>query len=464
MATAMRLGGLSIALLPADTARITGKVDLAIDRARGLLSRAIRSLTNSGSLVQGTALSVVGAGGNRAFQIGALLLVAHRFGQQGLSMVSAVILWSSILGLAIAPGFSLPLTGAIAGARTRGERSVAPIMSLIVAAIVTAIFAAAVVWLSAGIAAPGLTPAAFALLLAAMASGFCVQAVTLAGLIAERAYGRAMLSSLMLGGGQVVAVLAASDSWTAMVAVVSGTVLSGALSAAMLVRVAQTEDRKAANGFTQWRVMLGRVPPSLIGSSVVEPTNLVVLTYIFGSMRPPISTAVITVAQQWLSLLLFIPAIVNQVILPHLMHKAEIGDFVAYRQQARRIIGWNFILTLVPAVALIVSSPFLLVAYRLGGAEYPFVMLLCAGWFSALAFPLGTVLTGLGHFKFGAFGNIFWCMVFVGASLLLVHRSTDGFAEARFVAYSTYLVFLSLATFIRLGRLRDGVLAGTRLL
>lgn len=435
---------------------------MAIDRARDLLGRAVKSLTNPGSLVQGTALSVTGAGGNRAFQIGALLLVAHRFGQQGLATVSAVILWSSILGLAIAPGFSLPLTGAVAGARTRGERSVVPILSLIAAAVATVIVAAAIVWLSAGITAPGLTPSGFALLLAAMASGFCVQAVTLAGLIAERAYRRAMLSSFLLGGGQVASVFIASDPWTAVVAVVSGTVLAGTLSVVMLARVARDKDRTATHGFTQWRVMLGRIPPSLIGSSVVEPTNLVVLTYIFGSVRPPIGTAVITVAQQWLSLLLFIPAIVNQVILPHLMHKAEAGDFAAYRQQARRIIGWNFVLTLVPAVALMVSAPFLLTAYHLGGAEYPFVMLLCAGWFSALAFPFGTVLTGLGHFKFGAFGNIFWCAVFVGASLLLVHRSTDGFAEARFVAYSTYLVFLSLATFIRLRRLHDRAPAGTR--
>ncbi|WP_020493515.1 lipopolysaccharide biosynthesis protein [Sphingomonas melonis] len=428
---------------------------MAIDRVRSLLSLGIKSLINPGSLVQGTALSVVGAGGNRAFQIGALLLVAHRFGQQGLSAVSAVILWSSILGLAIAPGFSLPLTGAVAGARTRGERSVAPIVSLITGAIVTVAVAAMVVWLSAGITASGLTPTNFAMLVAAMASGFCVQAVTLAGLIAERAYRRAMLSSLLLGGGQVAAVLIASDPGTMVTAVVGGTVLAGALSAAMLVRVALHKDRAAIHSFTHWQVMLGRVPPSLIGSSVVEPTNLVVLTYIFGSARPPIDTAVITVAQQWLSLLLFIPAIVNQVILPHLMHKAEAAEFVAYCQQARRIIGWNFVFTLVPAVALMASAPFLLAAYRLGGAEYAFVMLLCAGWFSALAFPFGTVLTGLGHFKFSAFGNIFWCLVFVGMSLLLVHRSTNGFAEARFVAYSTYLVFLSFATFIRLGQLRD---------
>lgn len=436
---------------------------MPIDRARGLLGRAVKSLTNPGSLVQGTALSVIGAGGNRAFQIGALLLVAHRFGEQGLSAVSVIILWSSILGLAISPGFVEPLIGAVAGARTRGERSVAPIVSLIAAGVATVIFAAAAVWLYAGVTAPGLPPTRFALLLAAMASGFCVQAVTMAGLIAERAYRRAMLSSLMLGGGQVVAVLVASDPWAAVASVVSGTVFAGALSAAMLVQVARVKDRTATHGFTKWRVMLGRVPPSLTGSLVVEPTNLVVLTYIFGSARPPISTAVITVAQQWLSLLLFIPAIVNQVILPRLMHKAEADDFAAYRQQARLIIRWNFVLTLVAAVSLIVSAPFLLAAYHLDGAEYPFVMLVCAGWFSALAFSFGTVLTGLGHFNFGAFGKIFWCTVFVGASLLLVHRSTDGFAEARFVAYFTYLVLLSLATFIRLRRLRDGVPVGSRL-
>lgn len=422
-------------------------------KTQGLPGRLIAQVAVPGSLIQGTVLSVVGAGGNRVLQIGALLLVAHRFGSGGLATVSAVILWSSILGLAIAPGFSLPLTGVIAGARARAEHGIWPILFLVTAAIATAIVVATVVWLSADVTAPGLNPARFAVLLAVMASGFCIQAVTLAGLIAERAYWQAMLSSLLLGTGQMIAVLLAADPATAAACVAGGTLLVGGLSAGLLFWQTVARDREATARFTQWRVMLGRIPPSLIGSSVVEPTNLIVLTYIFTTASTPINTSVITVAQQWLSLLLFVPAIVSQVILPHLMHRVEIGDLVGFRQQAWRIVGLNFALTLAPALGLMIACPFLLSAYHLTGAEYPFVVLLCAGWFSALAFPFGTVLTGLGHFKFTAFGNIFWCTVFLTASLLLVHRSTNGFAEARLCAYSAFLLFVSLASFVRLKRL-----------
>lgn len=425
-----------------------------LDRtAQALPRRLLAKVAVPGSLIQGTMLSVVGAGGNRVLQIGALLLVAHRFGPSGLATVSAVILWSSILGLAVAPGFSLPLTGVIAGARARAEHGIWPILFLVTAAIATVIVAAVVVWLSAGVSAPGLNPARFALLVAVMASGFCIQAVTLAGLIAERAYWQAMLSSLLLGAGQMVAVLLAVDPATAAAGVAGGTLLVGTLSAGLLFWQTIARDQDATARFTQWRVMLGRIPPSLIGSSVVEPTNLIVLTYIFATARTPINTSVITVAQQWLSLLLFVPAIVSQVILPHLMYKVEAGDLVGFRQQAWRIVRLNFALTLVPALGLMIACPFLLSAYHLTGAEYPFVVLLCAGWFSALAFPFGTVLTGLGHFKFTAFGNIFWCAVFLTASLLLVQRSTDGFAEARLCAYSAFLLFVSLASFVRLKRL-----------
>ncbi|WP_228242517.1 hypothetical protein [Porphyrobacter sp. GA68] len=420
---------------------------------QGLPRRLLAKLTAPGSLIQGTMLSVVGAGGNRILQIGALLVVAHRFGPSGLATVSAVLLWSSILGLAIAPGFSLPLTGVIAGARARGERGTFPTLFLLVAAIAAVIVVTAVVWLSAGITAPGLDPAQFATLLAVMASGFCIQAVTLAGLIAERAYWQAMLSSLLLGAGQMVAVLVAADPQTATICAAGSAILVGALSAVMLLRQTFAKDRRTTARFTQWRVMLGRIPPSLIGSSVVEPTNLIVLTYIFAAAPTPINTSVITVAQQWLSLLLFIPAILNQIILPHLMHQVESGNLVAFRQQAWRIVALNFALTLVPAIGLMVMTPLLLSAYQLIGTEYPFVLLLCAGWFSALAFPFGTVLIALGHFKFNAFGNIFWCAVFLTASLLLMDRSTDGFAEARLFAYSAFLLFVSVATFVRLRRL-----------
>lgn len=422
-------------------------------RAQGLPRRLLAKVTAPGSLVQGTMLSVAGAGGNRILQIGALLLVAYRFGSSGLATVSAVFLWSSILGLAIAPGFSLPLTGVIAGARARAERGTLPTLFLLVAAIATVIVVAAVVWLSAGITAPGLGPAQFATLLAVMASGFCIQAVILAGLIAERAYWQAMLSSLLLGGGQMVAVLLAADPQTAAICMAGSVILVSALSAVMLFRQIVAKDRHTTAQFTQWRVMLGRIPPSLVGSSVVEPTNLIVLTYIFTAAPTPINTSVITVAQQWLSLLLFIPAILNQITLPHLMHKVEIGALAAFRQQAWRIAALNFALTLVPAIGLVVITPLLLSAYQLTGTEYPFVLLLCAGWFSALAFPFGTVLIGLGHFKFSASANIFWCAVFLIASLLLMQRSTDGFAEARLSAYSAFLMFVSVATFVRLRRL-----------
>lgn len=431
-------------------------------RMQGLLRRLFAKATAPGSLIQGTMLSVVGAGGNRVLQIGALLLVAHRFGPGGVATVSAVILWSSILGLAIAPGFSLPLTGVVAGARVRAERAVLPIMFLMAAAIATILVVTLAVWLSAGITAPGLPPVRFAGLVAVMASGFCIQAVTLAGLVAERAYWQAMLSSLLLGAGQMVAVLVPTNPVTAAACVAGATLLAGLLSAAILFRQAAAKDRAATAGFAQWWIMLGRIPPSLIGSSVVEPTNLIVLTYIFTTARPPIDTAVITVAQQWLSLLLFIPAIVNQVILPHLMHWAECDDLAGYRQQAWRIVGLNFVLTLLPALGLMAAAPLLLSAYHLTGAQYPFLVLLCAGWFSALAFPFGTVLTGLGHFKFTAFGNVFWCAVFLIASLLLVQRSTNGFAEARLSAYSAFLLFVSLATVVRLRRLGPiGSSAGT---
>lgn len=433
---------------------------VSVGSVRALLDYALKRLLTPESLIQGTVLSVVGAGGNRVFQICALLLAAHRFGHYGLSVISAVILWSSILGLAIAPGFSLPLTGAVAGARARGERSMALILFLIGAAIVTVAVTTFAVWQTAGITAPGLSKTEFAVFLGAMASGFCVQAVSLAGLIAERVYPRAMLSSLALGGSQIIAVFVASDPLTAITCAVGGAVLAGSLSAAMLIWTVWTKNQRATKNFTQWRVMLGRIPPSLIGSSVVEPTNLIVLTYIFGSVQPPIETAVITVAQQWISLLLFIPAIGNQVILPHLMHTAEAGDFAGYRYQARRIIVWNFVLTLAPAAALIVLSPVLLTVYHLVGENYPFIILLCAGWFAALALPLGTVLTGLGHFKLTAFGNVLWCTIFFSAALALAMRSTDGFAEARFIAYGIYLIFSLLATFIRLQRLHDQALRG----
>lgn len=408
------------------------------------------------AVLHGIFFSVVGSGGNRALQIGALLIIAAAPHERGLAQVSSLLLWGGILGLAISPGFSLPLVSAIAGARARGEKGAPMVLSMVLMGAALAAGVAVAVAVSAPVAPTGISKLRFCVTLAVLSGGICAQAVALSGLVAEGAYARSAISGLALGGLQVAAALLTRSPQETVILVAGAALAAASLSGLMLLRTTQRHDRAASARFSAWRNTVGRIPSALIGSSVVEPTNLVVLSYIFSRSSPSVNATIITIAQQWMGLIMFVPAALNQVTMPRLARWYERREIKSFRRGARLVFAANAVLVTTPALILFLCGPILLGLYHQGNAVYPFFILVAAGWISAMVFPFGTMLMGMGKFRATAAGNVLWAVVFILASLALSSRSTAGFAEARLVSYALFGVSIGLWTLWQIKSLPSG--------
>lgn len=398
------------------------------------------------SPLRAAALCIIGAGGNRALQIASLLIVAQKFDGSALSTVSSIVLWSAILGLSVAPGFSLPLTGAIIGAQARNESSILPALFLLMSAAIITLILSLLIVISSDVAPSTIGKYRFGIFFSTLSIGICVQTVVFAGFLSERRYCHAMFSNIATGAVQFLSALTSPNVDVILKSMTFGTLAMAIIFGMSLLNHLYKVGLERTGKFSGWRITISRITPSLVGSSVVEPTNLFVLTYIFNNEKYFLQTAVVTVAQQWVSLLVFIPMILSQLALPNLMRLAENCQYVSFRKQSVKLVTLNFILIALPFVSLIAVSSILLSFYDLDRSWHIFVILLIAGWIAAISSPFGTILNGLGYFRYNAFGNVLWCSIFIGAAFALQNFATEGFAVARALAYSVYLFFMLLST------------------
>lgn len=406
-------------------------------------------LANPNSQLRAAAASAVGAAANRLLQIGALFFAARLFKTEVFDATATLVLWSGTLGLAIAPGFALPLSAALLGAYARQERSFRLIAVMLAACFTTTTSAAIGLTLITNVGPVAISPLIFSFAFASLAGGLCLQAVSLAVLMAQQNPCTAATTSFLIGFGQLSAIVVAYEVGLPLITLASFGLAVGLLSAGFALRSASRHDVQTYQSFSEWRATIRRIPVSLIGSSVVEPANLFVLSFIF--VKNEFNVAVVTIAQQWMSLVLFIPSIINQIGLPALLRDAQ-ESISKLRTSARRLICINSLLVTIPSLFLLIVSSFLLKAYNQPRGEYVLSILIVAAWLGAISFPLGTVIIAMGRFTLASVANIFWSVTFVGASIILANRSTAGFAEARLVAYALFSVFGATVTALTLYR------------
>lgn len=404
----------------------------------GLTEYLKAGLADPNSQLRAAATSTIGAAANRLLQIGALFLAARLFETEVFDAIATLVLWSGILGLAVAPGFALPLSAALLGAYARQERSFRLIAVMLAACFTTTVSVAVGLTIITDVEPATVSKLLFGFAFASLAGGLCLQAVSLAVLMAQRKSGTAATTSFLIGFGQLSAILVAYEVGAPLIALAIFSITVGILSAGVTLWNAAKYDLQASQIFSQWSATIKRIPVSLIGSSVVEPTNLFVLSFIF--VKDDFNVGVVTIAQQWMSLVLFIPAIINQIGLPALLRDAQ-ESVSTLKTSAGRLIGINSLLVTIPSLVLLLANHLLLDAYNQTGGAYVLSVLIVAAWLGAVAFPFGTVMIALDRFMLASGANIFWAVAFIGSSILLATRSTAGFAEARLVAYALFSVF-----------------------
>ncbi len=143
-------------------------------------------------------------------------------------------------------------------------------------------------------------------------------------------------------------------------------------------------------------------------------------------------------ANQWFSLLLFVPGVVTQTILPILSGQVGDGGRLEARGLALKSAGLMLIMVALIAAPLMLASPWITAAY---GPEFEsgvsvFVLMLAAAVAAAPQGILGNFLAAENRFWLRFRLNLLWAICYLAAAWFFVTKGAIGLAIALMIAYA----------------------------
>lgn len=414
-------------------------------------------------LARGAFWSLVGAVISRVLGVLASVLVARMLGREGFGELGVIQSTVGMFGTFAGFGLGLTATKYVAEFREKDAAKAGRIMALSerIALFTGGLTAVALIvlapWLAARtLAAPrlsGLLQIGTALLFFNALTG--VQTGALAGFEAFKTIAwvnflaGAAAFPLMVGGVYV----AGLDG--AVWGLVASTVLNWVLNQFALRReAARACVVMTAQGCMQeWPVLWRFSLPALLSSLMMGPANWVCYTFIVNQPGGYGEMGVFNAANQWRSLILYLPSILVSVVLPILASLSGSEDVKRYRRVLRSSVLACYLAALMPAIAIATLSRLIMSAY---GATFAvgstaLVVLMVATVLNAGLHGIGQVYSSRGWMWWGAVLNTVWSAVLIAATWLLRGHGAVGLAGANVIAFAvhtaitvpfTYLVVL----------------------
>ncbi|MGI9418057.1 MAG: oligosaccharide flippase family protein [Geminicoccaceae bacterium] len=141
---------------------------------------------------------------------------------------------------------------------------------------------------------------------------------------------------------------------------------------------------------------------------------------------------------QWFSLLLFVPGVITQTILPILSDQVGDGDRRGARSLALKSAGIMLVLVALVAAPLMLASPLITAAYgpEFKAGVWVFVVMLSAAVAAAPQGILGNFLAAENRFWLRFRLNLLWAVCYLAAAWPLVNDGALGLATALLIAYA----------------------------
>jgi O-antigen/teichoic acid export membrane protein len=192
----------------------------------------------------------------------------------------------------------------------------------------------------------------------------------------------------------------------------------------------------------EWSVLWRFSVPALLAGLVSAPALWASSAMLVREPNGYAEMAVLTVARQWQTLILFLPTTLGSVLLPVLVNLEGIKDRTAYIKTMRA--GILVTAAIAAAAAIVVSLASILImssygpSFRSGWATL--VLLSFGAVFVAVTGVVGVAITSAGRMWVGMAINTIWALVFMGATLAFVRWGAAGIAGANLVAYGIHLL------------------------
>jgi len=395
--------------------------------------------------------------GSRGLLLVAMMLAARMLGAKDFGALAAVQGTVTLIAAIVTEGLRFTAATQIARAAHAETQARSRIVTLVVwTATAAAILMAGTMLASAPLlakhvfAAPALTDelriASLVLLLEALSglqqgilSGFqSFKALAIAGI----ARGIVLLP-LVAWGAEVAG--APGILWAIAAAAFVGLILRGVSIARLLKRenVSMTLRPSAAEYSMLWKVTL----PGSLMTILWVPVNWLGMVMLVRTPNGYVEMGVLGAANQWLSVLLFLPNVLSSVTLPLFSEKHATETESALRSAARFAMRTSLLTTVPPALLIALASPWIMSFYGPDfSGRWPTLVLVCftAATYATLNLTQN-MLAAAGRMFDNLLTQAVWAVTFLGCAHFLLEASFGANALAgAMLAGSVAKMFVSL--------------------
>lgn len=395
----------------------------------------------------GAMWSVVGAIGSSGIKLVMLMIVARMLGKEPYGQFVVIQSTLSMVGVFAGFGMGAAATRYTAELRAVNLTRLGHILVLGERGIVafgligSVALAASADWLASRVLnSPPLggllSVAAVVVFFAALDS---YQKSVLIGLESMRAL--AVGSIVALGAG-LPAVLVATSQFGLRGAVIGMVVLALIEAAVSRYQVLQASKRigivrDAVGCFKEWPLLWHFALPALLSGALIGPVHWIAQATLANSPNGYAHLAVLGIAMQWFSFILFAPVSAGRVVLPILTDYVTRGDPANSTKIMLYAMSANALVAVPLAVAVSLLSPYIMSIY---GPSYvhdnvPLILAATIAVLVAIQAPVGHLLAAKSRMWLGASMNLGWACVYLVLTLFLAERGSLGVLIALLVAY-----------------------------
>lgn len=193
--------------------------------------------------------------------------------------------------------------------------------------------------------------------------------------------------------------------------------------------------------FQEWPILWKFSLPAVLANIMVGPVHWACTAMLYN--LPKIGDAemgVFSAADRWFFLLLLVPNLVGQCVLPLMSERLAVADKLQSRRLLGASIGLNALIVTPVLLVLAAASPLIMRLYGHGfaGGATTLVIVLCTAGLLALQTPVGQLIVASGNIWPGFLMNVGWAVAYLIGTKLLVGYGANGLAGARLIAYGLH--------------------------
>ena len=196
--------------------------------------------------------------------------------------------------------------------------------------------------------------------------------------------------------------------------------------------------------------------PAVLSSSMVGPVNWICSALLVNQPNGYDEMGIFSVGNQWFNILLFLPDMLGQVVLPILSERIGQNEPKQSSKTMSLAIKMNALLVLPLVLLASIASPYIMNLYGEGfksGWPTLVVVLLTAGLL-AVQTPIRQIIAASGRMWIGFAMNFGWALTLIVSTKLLLDYGSLGLASARGIAYILHSICIFWFAFWLLHRVK----------